>query len=147
MDNCDCILGMIPSLGPAPAFVLAAPTSTSLGYLLCGRGCGSKFKNLAPLQRHQEVCTFGTVSVETEDSKAPLKGLLLGSTPATPTSVPVTVTTYKVKSGFADTDANSVTEPTFLGPGLRVRKSSSLVEPLSATKPVREFKEIRKKPS
>jgi len=134
VDNCDCILGMIPSLPAAPAFVLAAPAS-SLGYLLCGRGCGSKFKNLAPLQRHQEVCTFGTVETET-DSKAPLKGLLLGSTPATPTSVPVTVT-----------KANSVTEPTFLGPGLRVRKSSSLVEPQSGTKPVREFKEIRKKPS
>ena len=30
-------------------------------YLLCGRGCGSKFKNTAPLKRHEQVCTFTNV--------------------------------------------------------------------------------------
>ena len=30
-------------------------------YLLCGRGCGSKFKNTAPLKRHEQVCTYTNV--------------------------------------------------------------------------------------
>jgi len=27
-------------------------------YIQCGQGCGSKFKNVAPLKRHEAVCTF-----------------------------------------------------------------------------------------
>ena len=38
------------------------------GSLLCGRGCGSQFKNPAPLQRHEEVCTHGG---ETRRSQPP----------------------------------------------------------------------------
>jgi len=26
--------------------------------LLCGRGCGSQFRNPAPLSRHEAVCTY-----------------------------------------------------------------------------------------
>ena len=45
---------------------LFTPFNSSLrrdqgNYLLCGRGCGSKFKNLAPLQRHEQVCTFNNL--------------------------------------------------------------------------------------
>merc|ERR1719233_2071160 len=29
-------------------------------YLTCDQGCGSKFKNVAPLNRHEAVCTFNT---------------------------------------------------------------------------------------
>jgi len=28
-------------------------------HLLCGRGCGSKYRDQAPLQRHEQVCTHG----------------------------------------------------------------------------------------
>ena len=37
---------------PAPSWRLP------VDYLLCGRGCGSKFKNTAPLKRHEQVCTY-----------------------------------------------------------------------------------------
>ena len=45
---------------------LFIPANSSLrrdqgNYLLCGRGCGSKFKNMAPLQRHEQVCTFNNL--------------------------------------------------------------------------------------
>ena len=45
---------------------LFTPLNSSLqrdqgNYLLCGRGCGSKFKNMAPLQRHEQVCTFNNL--------------------------------------------------------------------------------------
>ena len=32
------------------------------GYIHCSKGCGSKFKNLAPLKRHEEVCTFSNLA-------------------------------------------------------------------------------------
>merc|ERR1712129_15879 len=32
---------------------------TSSPHLLCVRGCGSKYRNRAPLQRHEQVCTHG----------------------------------------------------------------------------------------
>lgn len=32
------------------------------GYIHCSKGCGSKFKNLAPLKRHEGVCTFSNLA-------------------------------------------------------------------------------------
>ncbi len=37
--------------------------SCSGDYLLCREGCGSKFKNPAPLLRHEAVCTFSRYSI------------------------------------------------------------------------------------
>ena len=45
---------------PKPV-ILPKPANTILpspGYIQCGLGCGSKFKNVAPLKRHEAVCTF-----------------------------------------------------------------------------------------
>jgi len=45
------------------------PTNKSLmtpaDYLQCGQGCGSKFKNVAPLKRHEAVCTFNKGKADT----------------------------------------------------------------------------------
>ena len=56
------------SVVPLAMFILGLfiPFNSSLqrdqgNYLLCGRGCGSKFKNMAPLQRHEQVCTFNNL--------------------------------------------------------------------------------------
>jgi len=32
------------------------------GYIHCSKGCGSKFKNVAPLKRHEGVCTFSNLA-------------------------------------------------------------------------------------
>jgi len=58
------------------------PTNKSLitpaDYLQCGQGCGSKFKNVAPLKRHEAVCTFnkgkaGTISTHNTAAKQNIK--------------------------------------------------------------------------
>merc|ERR1712129_516484 len=42
---------------------------TSSHHLLCGRGCGSKYRNRAPLQRHEQVCTYGREPSSGEESE------------------------------------------------------------------------------
>ena len=46
---------------------------SSHGYLHCSNGCGSKFKNVAPLKRHEDVCKFKNVDVA--EKLAELKNL------------------------------------------------------------------------
>jgi len=39
-------------------------------YIQCGQGCGSKFKNVAPLKRHEAVCTFNKGKTGTTATKS-----------------------------------------------------------------------------
>jgi len=50
---------------PQPSSKLAAPAD----YMQCGQGCGSKFKNVAPLKRHEAVCTFNKGKTSTPQTK------------------------------------------------------------------------------
>ena len=48
-----------------PNFVLGPLVSwvcPQTGYIHCSKGCGSKFKNVAPLKRHEGVCTFSNLA-------------------------------------------------------------------------------------
>ena len=38
-------------------FISATRLMTDDGYLHCRKGCGSKFRNVMPLDRHESVCT------------------------------------------------------------------------------------------
>ena len=45
-----------------PGSLLEPWVCPQTGYIHCSKGCGSKFKNLAPLKRHEEVCTFSNLA-------------------------------------------------------------------------------------
>ena len=86
-------------------------------YLLCGRGCGSKFKNTAPLKRHEQVCTFTNVRIN-------------------PVVVCPQVSRVKEELMFHNDNPKNPSVSEESGPlrelnstgGLRLRKSASLLE-------------------
>ena len=86
-------------------------------YLLCGRGCGSKFKNRAPLKRHEQVCTFTNVR-------------------ATPVVTCPQVSSVKDELRFHDDHTKNAAVSEQPGPlrelnstgGLRLKRSASLLE-------------------
>jgi len=52
--------------------------NTDKNYLECGQGCGSKFRNVAPLKRHEAVCTFNkgkAGSISTNNPVAPKQNI------------------------------------------------------------------------
>ena len=104
---------------------LFTPFNSSLqrnqgNYLLCGRGCGSKFKNMAPLQRHEQVCTFNNLRRNIFEIEASSKENKYGA--SNMREGHLTTLTYASLTDETETFENVETKK-----GLRLKKCASLL--------------------